>query len=87
MAIEENVITQFGEERPCYIRLNNVEVSNHGVPAQALFRGFLTRDAFETGASFAWERRIEFTADVSLPLWPQAYGALVAKEKFTGKEV
>ncbi|PIE07074.1 MAG: hypothetical protein CSA74_09215 [Rhodobacterales bacterium] len=87
MAISETVSTQFGEERECYIRLNSVEVSNHDVPARALFRGFLSRDAFQGGAAFVWEREVAFSADVAEPLWPQAYAALAGEEGFSGAEV
>ncbi|WP_157971050.1 hypothetical protein [Pseudogemmobacter bohemicus] len=71
------VIKQFGEDREVYIRLNNIEANNHGVPALALFRGFISRAAFEAGAHYVWEASVEFASDVTLPLWPQAYAALV----------
>lgn len=87
MAIAATVRTQFGEDREVYIRLNNVEVSNHGIPAQALFRGFLSREAFESGAHYVWEGSVEFAPDVSEALWPQAYAALVAQEGFEAGEV
>ncbi len=87
MAINETISTRFGEKRECYIRLNTVETSNHGAPTRALFRGFLSREAFESGAAFVWEREIEFAADVACPLWPQAYAALVEEEGFAGTEV
>jgi len=87
MALMATVPTQFGEDRAVYIRLNNIEASNHGVPAQALFRGFLSQAAFESGAHYVWEKRVEFAPDVSQPLWPQAYAALCAEESFEGVEV
>ena len=87
MAIQATITTQFGEERECYIRLNNIEASNHGAPARALFRGFLSREAFEGAASFVWEREVEFTPDVASPLWPQAYAAMTAQEGLTGLKV
>lgn len=87
MAISATITTMFGEQRECYIRLNNVETSNHGVPTQALFRAFLSKSAFESGSHYVWEMSIEFTADVSQPLWPQAYSALVAAENFDPSEV
>lgn len=86
MAIIANVTTQFGEDREVYIRLNNVEANNHGVPAQALFRGFLSREAFEAGAHYVWEKKVTFVPDVSQPLWPQAYAALVEAEGFSAAE-
>lgn len=76
MAIQARITTIFGEERDCYIRLNNIEASNHGQPAQALFRAFLGRAAFEAGHHYVAELPVEFAADVSRPLWGQAYDAL-----------
>ena len=62
MAILQTVETMFGEEKELYIRVNSVEVSNHGVKASALLRGFASN-----------EETIEFDADVSGNLWEQAY--------------
>lgn len=76
MAIKTIVKTQYGEDREMYIRLNNVESSNHGAVTYALFRGFLSRSAFEEGAHYMWEQSVEFVADVSQPLWEQGYAAL-----------
>lgn len=76
MAIQATVKTQYGEDRDLYIRLNNVEASNHGVMASALFRGFLNQAAFEGGANYMWEQSVEFEADVTQPLWVQAYSEL-----------
>lgn len=76
MAIHVSAVTAFGETRTLYIRLNNMEASNHGQPAVALFRGYLTKEAFESGKHYVWERTIRFMTDVSLPLWEQAYDAL-----------
>lgn len=87
MAIAVTVRTQFGEDREVYVRLNNIEASNHGVAASALFRGYLSRAAYESGAHYVWECSIEFAADVAQPLWPQAYAALVAQEGFDAAEV
>lgn len=87
MAIKATVTTPHGEERELYIRLNNVESSNHGVASHALFRGFLSKEAFESGAHFLWEREVEFRADVSLPLWPQAYAALIDMEDIASEDV
>lgn len=53
-----------------------MEVSNHGFTSQAKFRGFLSQEAFDNGSRYMWEHDIEFFADVSQPLWPQAYEAL-----------
>jgi hypothetical protein len=76
MGILTTVMTLIGEERECYIRLNNMEVSNHDLPATALFRGFLSQQAFSNAAHYVWEQSVSFTPDLSLPLWAQAYDAL-----------
>lgn len=86
MAIKATVTTQFGEDREVYIRLNSIEASNHGVLAQALFRGFLSKAAFESGAHYVWECGVEFAPDVSAPIWPQAYAALVMQKGIEGEE-
>lgn len=78
MATLQTVQTLYGEARELYIRLNNVEVSNHGVTSWAKFRGFASEEAFQNGGKYLWEEDIEFTADVSEPIWPQAYAALIA---------
>ena len=80
MAIKATVTTQFGEDREVYIRLNNVEASNHGAASLALFRGFLSQEAFKAGSHYVWEKWVEFAPDVSKPLWHQAYAALIAQE-------
>jgi hypothetical protein len=82
MAVKVTSETSFGETRELYVRLNNVETSNHGVKTFALFRGFLSKEAFENGKSYVWERSVEFDADVSKPLWKQAYDALAADPEF-----
>ena len=87
MAIQATVPTQFGEDRNCYIRLSNIEASNHGMPATALFRAFLSQAAFEAGSHYVAEFNVEFMPDVSQPLWPQAYAALVEQEGFAATEV
>lgn len=87
MAIIAKVTTPFGEDRELYIRLNNVEASNHGAASLALFRGFLSKDAFKAGSHYVWEKWIEFTPEVSQPLWSQAYKALVTQENLEATEV
>ena len=47
MAIQATVTTVHGEERSLYLRVNNSEISNHGMTSQALVRGFLSKEAFE----------------------------------------
>ena len=82
MAIKAEIKTSFGEKRQCYIRLNNIEANNHGAPATALFRAYLSSKAFREGASFVAEFPVEFKPDVNEKLWPQAYAALVEQEGF-----
>jgi hypothetical protein len=82
MAITAPIMTSFGEERECYIRLNSMSASNHGIPASALFRAFLSKEAFQAGSHYVAEFNVEFTADVSAPLWEQAYVALIEQEQF-----
>ena len=77
MAITTTIQTSFGEERECYIRLNNMEASNHGMPAKALFRAFLSQATFADGSHYVAEFDVEFQADVSKPLWSQAYAELI----------
>lgn len=76
MAIIATVKTSLGEDRELYIRLNNIEASNHGEMSSAKFRGFISQEAYQAGANYAWEQDAEFMADVAQPLWGQAYQAL-----------
>lgn len=76
MAVLAKVMTMHGEEKELYVRLNNVEASNHGVKANALFRGFISHEAFDSGFHYVWEREVQFLADVTKPLWEQAYAQL-----------
>lgn len=82
MAIKATVETIYGATQEIYIRLNNIEASNHGANSVALFRGFVSEDAFNAGKHFVWEQTVEFKADVSQPLWKQAYSQL--KKELTG---
>ena len=82
MAITTTIKTRFGEDRDCYIRLNSIEASNHGILAKALFRAFLSQEAFQAGSHYVAEFDVEFPADVSAPLWEQAYDALIEQEQF-----
>ena len=43
MAIIATVKTPLSEDRKLYIRLNNIETSNHGAPSMAKFRGFISQ--------------------------------------------
>lgn len=76
MALQARLETIFGEERELYVRINNVEASNHGNLATALARGYLNEQAFLERKAFVWERPFAFAANVSEPLWLQAYAAL-----------
>ena len=87
MAIKATVKTIFGEDKELYIRLNSVEASNHGEESSALFRGFASRDAFDSGAKCMYEKLIQFTPDVSLNLWSQAYSALAQQKNLDATEV
>lgn len=84
MAILANVETNTGEVKSLYLRVNNIEVSNHGVKASALIRGFISKEAFNSGKHFAHEEQIEFDANVSLPIWEQVY--VVLKGKYLDSE-
>lgn len=87
MAISTVLTTTFGEARTCYVRLNNMDVSNHDFPSTALFRGYISKEAFDSGSHYVWEKGIEMMADVSLPLWPPAYDALALELGIVNVEV
>lgn len=82
MAVQVELQTNFGEIRPLYIRINNVEASNHGVDANALARGYISKEAFEARKGYVFECEFTFTADVSKSLWPQAYEELLKRPEF-----
>jgi len=84
MAIKVSVKTIHGETRELYVRLNNVEASNHGVSSNALFRGFVSQEAFENGSHYIYEEFIKFFPNVDLPLWQQAYDALKSTPGYEG---
>lgn len=86
MAIKATVTTLYGEQREVYIRLNSIEASNHGWPSHALFRGFLSKEAFKAGSHYVWEKEIQFAPDVSQPIWQQAYASLIEAEGFEAQE-
>lgn len=79
MAILESVETSYGEERELYIRVNNIEVNNHGAWDRALFRGYSSKSAFENKKHYMYEETVEFKSDVSGNLWSQAYTAFCEK--------
>jgi hypothetical protein len=79
MAVKAKLLTDFGEERELYVRLNNFDqLANHGVPAIARFRGYVSKEAFENGSRFVWEQLIEFDGDAPDEPWKAAYAALKA---------
>jgi hypothetical protein len=80
MGIMHTTMTDYGETRTMYVRLNNLEASNHGMPASALFRGYINKAAYQAGAKYVWEREVSFTPDLSKPLWTEAYNALISQE-------
>lgn len=82
MAVTASLLTPHGETRELYVRVNNVEASNHGELATFLFRGFISQEAFAAGGSFMWEEEVQGMVDVSLPLWPQAYAFLKSLDEF-----
>ena len=84
MALKAKLETMYGDKRSLYIRINNVQVSNHGVMATALARGFISEAAFNDGKAYLWEKNISFVADVSQPLWAQAYATLCADPELAG---
>lgn len=84
MAIQATVETNFGERRSLYIRINNVETSNHGVKSKVLVRGFLSKEAFLAKKHYVWETAIECQLDINQPLWPQVYAAL--KEQLVAED-
>ena len=76
MAVLINLTTKYGETREMYVRINNVEASNHGVETHVLFRSYISRDAFKAGANYVDDHPLSFMADVTKPLWEQAFDKL-----------
>lgn len=79
MAVTASVQTQHGEDRELYVRINNVEASNHGVASSVLFRGYLSQSAFNDGYHYLYEEVLELIVDPSLPIWEQSYQAYKSK--------
>lgn len=73
MAVLANLETSYGEVRELYVRVNSVTASNHGVESVAMLRGFISREAYEEGKSYVYEDSLEFSPDISKPLWSQVY--------------
>lgn len=83
MAVTVSLETPYGETREMYVRINSVSTSNHGVSSHVLFRGFLSKEAFQGGSSYMWEREVEMDLDINAPLWTQAYDHLKNFPEFT----
>jgi hypothetical protein len=62
-------------------------MSNHGVESYALFRAFLSQALFEAGANYVAEFEVRWIANVSEPVWSEAYAALIAQEGFVATEI
>ncbi len=87
MGIFATVVTPYEEQpRRLYFRLNHTETSNHGVESIAVFRGYSSKEAFEGLKAFVVEVTVTFEANVSEPLWGQAYAALKALPEFADAE-
>lgn len=82
MALTATLTTQYGETRSLYVRINNLESSNHGVQSNILFRGYVGQAEFAAGGGFVYEQELKVDLDVTQPLWEQAYLALKATEQF-----
>lgn len=76
MAIIAKVETDSGESRELYIALIGFEgLTKHG-ESSAVFRGFLSKEAFDAGKSFVWEKLISFKTDMAEKPGPIAFEAL-----------
>lgn len=82
MAVTAVLKTVYGETREAYVRINSLSTNNHGVSSVVLFRGFISRDGFKSGASYFWEKELEMMLNISEPLWPQAYRELKKLPEF-----
>lgn len=82
MAVTATLNTSYGEARETYVRINSLTTNNHGVGSAVLFRGYLNRETFKTGASYFWEKELEIMLNISEPLWPQAYAELKRLPEF-----
>lgn len=81
MALIIRTQTLFGEERDLYVRINNFEqLTNHSEAGadRVLFRGYISKEAFEQRRAFVWELALDAPVDVHAPVWSQAYEALKA---------
>lgn len=87
MAILATLETVYGEDKEMYLRVNNVDASNHEAKTSALIRGFTSAEAFTLGKHYMYEKHVEFNADVSGNLWEQAYTAFCDAEGVENKQV
>ena len=87
MAIKAVVKTIYGKDVELYLRINNIDVSNHGVESIALIRGYISKEAFDSGNHYAYQESINFDADVSSNLWEQAYIAFCTLKNIENKQV
>lgn len=79
MAILTKVLTEFGEEKELYLRINSAELSNHGVESTALVRGYLSEQAFKDDLRCMYEDIVTCNVDVSRNVWEQFYSELKNK--------
>lgn len=90
MAVTQTLVTEFGENRELYVRVNNLTANNHGEGSTTnhggintvLFRGYYSEEAFRNSGRFVWELEMNVVFDVSLALWPQAYTVLKSTPDF-----
>jgi hypothetical protein len=62
-----------GMQGEFYLRVNNVEASNHNTKNFALVRYYASKEAFDSGKNFIEEDGIEFECACSDNLWEKAY--------------
>lgn len=82
MAVTVTLDTIYGETRETYVRINTLSTNNHGGGSFVLFRGFISREGYKSGASYFWEKELEMMLHISEPLWPQAYRELKKLPEF-----
>ena len=90
MAIRGVLTTKFGEERECYIRINNVEnSSNHNVKWKPRLRGYLVDFTVDESPVYVWdsvEEGLKIECDVDLNIqescWSQMYKQIMDNQEF-----
>ncbi len=90
MAIRGTLVTKFGEERECYIRINNVEnAANHGISWQPRLRAYLVDFTIEASPPYVWASieaglEIECEVDLTIPKssWDQMYEQIMVNKDF-----